>query len=832
MAKGSKESPTVERTEKKKRERAEYFRKWRAAIGDEKKKQMSKAATERRKKREKKEKDAAKKSRKAKKNLEEKRNALLKKKAICMRRLRERKKLKEATSAANNLRGSGTFDDFLNEDEEAHNDLFVINEEAAADELQADVEKVPPLVASAPVTPEVQKLQEELEKMKQQNAELKKKLSEKRRTPPVGALLKRTLSPATKKKVDRAASSIANDSPPLRNVVRKLGFNDRAKEPRVTVGSHLKTEIAEFARENSVPNPDVRRGLGKINKSTGEREPIRYRISTLKVLHSKFSSDGTDVSLSHFSQMFPKTIIIPKPEDWGTCLCQKCTNPRLKFLALQKLALSDVPENPEEALLPNEESVPQSVTFMKWEKSDADSRIKKTKKTYSKRAFLGELEEELNTWTIHLKNAMTQFRAIRRAKERAETNSGIKVVQLDWSENFQLRESMEIQSAFFNSEQLAIHPMVCWSDQTTETAAAISKVRSHRAAAVWASLSPILDQWIGPDIEELILVSDSPTSQYRNRWAVALLSDYIQRKGIPKATWIYTEVGHGKGASDGVGAAVKMGMKRVMANPSSTIDSAEDMKKALECAGTSVKLCTYNENDVSSVKRSDAFRNAPAMKGIGKCHEVTVDGPVVKLFATSGGKVLNTLSVSFDQSEQPSLHGSDDEMNDSDKAAENTEAMEESFRNIEIGDYGVFKFRTDKKGVVVHYVGKVTAKRSDGEYSNMLPLEIGLFLHKNKLNIHFELSAHIFRSRIIYSLHQVSLSNYICFPTQGSLGVECGKVAHRGPPPRFCWNENAEEDPVPLEDVVKLLLPPTIFPGRGTSWVFKECLDVPLSSLR
>ena len=348
----------------------------------------------------KKEKTLAIKSKRANKILTEKRTVQLKKKAMCMRRVRARKKLRESATEV-------------------------------TDESRLDVEEEPPVALAqvmVTVKPEVQRLKEELEEMKKQNAVLTKQLTEKQTTPPVGTLLKRTLSPVTRKKIDRAASSIVDDSPPLKTAMRNLGFNDRVREPRMKELSPLEAQIVEFATENSVPNPDVRRGLGKIDKTTGEREPIRYRISTLKVLHSKFLANGKhDMSFSHFCQIFLKTVIIPKPEDWGTCLCQKCTNPRLKFLALQKLSLSSVPDHPEEAILPNEEIVPQNVTFMKWEKSDMDSRIRKTKKIYMKKAFLNELKNEVNIWTSHLKNALTQFRAIRRAREKAETNGDVKV---------------------------------------------------------------------------------------------------------------------------------------------------------------------------------------------------------------------------------------------------------------------------------------------------------------------------------------------------------------------------------------------------------------------
>jgi hypothetical protein len=56
---------------------------------------------------------------------------------------------------------------------------------------------------------------------------------------------------------------------------------------------------------------------------------------------------------------------------------------------------------------------------------------------------------------------------------------------------------------------------------------------------------------------QLLIVSDSPSSQYRNKNVIYLLKETCREVGIQPFDWIYTEVGHGKSALDGVRAAVK-----------------------------------------------------------------------------------------------------------------------------------------------------------------------------------------------------------------------------------------------------------------------------------
>ena len=66
--------------------------------------------------------------------------------------------------------------------------------------------------------------------------------------------------------------------------------------------------------------------LSDINSSvvTDEKKfkkGLRYRLSSLKVLHAKLLADeNVDVSYAQFTRLIPSNVVKPKPEDWGTCL--------------------------------------------------------------------------------------------------------------------------------------------------------------------------------------------------------------------------------------------------------------------------------------------------------------------------------------------------------------------------------------------------------------------------------------------------------------------------------------------------------------------------------
>ena len=84
--------------------------------------------------------------------------------------------------------------------------------------------------------------------------------------------------------------------------------------------------------------------------------------------------------------------------------------------------------------------------------------------------------------------------------------------------------------------------------------------KRHDAHAVWGHLTPVLEyvkDAIDSNIISVHFASDGPTAQYRNRSNAYLMSTVPFKMGYTQVSWSYYEAGHGKGAPDGVGAAVK-----------------------------------------------------------------------------------------------------------------------------------------------------------------------------------------------------------------------------------------------------------------------------------
>ena len=70
----------------------------------------------------------------------------------------------------------------------------------------------------------------------------------------------------------------------------------------------------------------------------GNKVPLRYHLSTLKMLHAKLEAEGESLcSYQTFCNYAPCYVVKPKPTDWGTCSCRTCLNPELNLQKLQNL---------------------------------------------------------------------------------------------------------------------------------------------------------------------------------------------------------------------------------------------------------------------------------------------------------------------------------------------------------------------------------------------------------------------------------------------------------------------------------------------------------------
>ena len=174
----------------------------------------------------------------------------------------------------------------------------------------------------------------------------------------------------------------------------------------------------------------------------------------------------------------------------------------------------------------------------------------------------------------------TQYKMSRELKEKMPLNE--MYIHMDFAENYSCKTAEEIQSAYWNASQVTLHPIVIYKKDESgqlihRSFVAVSDSLVHASSTVIAILDKFYSLYI-PELQNVKFVhywTDSPTSQYRNRYIFDLILEHKKRYGFD-ATWNYFESGHRKGSCDGVGGTVKQLADQAVNAQKTNIQDADD----------------------------------------------------------------------------------------------------------------------------------------------------------------------------------------------------------------------------------------------------------------
>uniref|UniRef100_A0A2A4K7W2 Uncharacterized protein n=1 Tax=Heliothis virescens TaxID=7102 RepID=A0A2A4K7W2_HELVI len=261
------------------------------------------------------------------------------------------------------------------------------------------------------------------------------------------------------------------------------------------------------------------------------------------------------------------------------------------------------------------------------------ARPKKTKeeilarRRIAKRKRYAALKQNEELYNIEKEKEKARY--LKRKSENKLINEA--VVHLDFSENYALKHHTEIQSFHFGGsrKEVSIHTVVIYIkdfetfELKTYSVCTVSDNLKHTAVAIWAHLGPILSQIaeISPFIDTLHFYSDSPSSQYRNRNMFYVLTQLEKQFiALRKLSWNYMEVGHGKGAPDGLGAVVKRTADRIV-NTGTDIGTFSKFVEITRANLPNVKIVEVTNSDIDE-KQAIMPNCIPSFKGTMAVHQV------------------------------------------------------------------------------------------------------------------------------------------------------------------------------------------------------------------
>jgi len=189
------------------------------------------------------------------------------------------------------------------------------------------------------------------------------------------------------------------------------------------------------------------------------------------------------------------------------------------------------------------------------------------------------------------------------------------------------KNSAEIQSAHFgrSNEQATLHTGVIYHVDGLQSFTSISDSLRHYPAAVWAHLQLVLSdlKLNHPEITDIHFYSDGPVTQYCNKLNFYLRTTILHDWGFQTGSWNFFSAGHGKGAPDAIGGAVKRQADQLVL---SGIDLPDAMK-LFNFLSSQQSATKFYFTDAASITQIDSrcHRSLRAINGTMKLHQIQTD---------------------------------------------------------------------------------------------------------------------------------------------------------------------------------------------------------------
>lgn len=424
--------------------------------------------------------------------------------------------------------------------------------------------------------------------------------------------------------------------------------------------------------ENSRLNP----GKKDFVTVNGEKVQSRLLNDYLDVMYDRFKAEYPDekISRSTFYALRPKHILTSDSGTTSNCLCKIHENLALCLKAMKPYMQPPFICNPDaflrqiasadefRALLASNVydavSEDDQVAVRQWKRvlvkdekyKKNDGMVWKTKCEPSLMSFAALKTEAVTQFTkfvTHSWRIKSQYLAVKELKEKLRPLEEI-IVVMDFAENYLTRTAdREIQSTYWSPTYVTLHPTcIYYRDAEDElqhqSLIYISNVMHHNSTFVISLIKSLFLTELPKLLPALTLtkvhfLTDSPTSQYRNKYIAYHLSCTPELYGF-SATHHYFESGHGKSVCDGIGGAMKRKADQVVNHGNTQISSGQDFfrfakanQKAihpvyltrLEYSTTADDLKVWKDNLASVAGTFALHCLGPGKKGPGHvCHRL------------------------------------------------------------------------------------------------------------------------------------------------------------------------------------------------------------------
>lgn len=381
----------------------------------------------------------------------------------------------------------------------------------------------------------------------------------------------------------------------LRRSCDEANTSSKRKQYKSKSHKYVQKVIEFFSRDDN-----SRMTAGKKETKTFSKIKKQKRLLTDSVrnLHQKYLFEHPDSRISYtlFTRLRPYWVVAPTERDRQTCLCKVHENFEFLVEKLHSLKVlefrncddlvreltcdtdskkcmygeCEICNNPELPIT-QDANLNETTSWKKWVTKREDREVRGANKSVAftvKDVVQGSLETLIDEATMqieryrrHTFNIVNQFRHGRLLRENMTDEEVL--IHIDFSENYVCKLNAEIQSMHFGAskKQVTLHTGVFYIGKNSKgnSFCTVSDSLHHGPAAIWAHLEPVLKMIQSEhSISVIHFCSDGPCTQYRQKANFYLFTKKMKELHIKHATWNFSESGHGKGAPDGVGGAVKV----------------------------------------------------------------------------------------------------------------------------------------------------------------------------------------------------------------------------------------------------------------------------------
>lgn len=153
----------------------------------------------------------------------------------------------------------------------------------------------------------------------------------------------------------------------------------------------------------------------------------------------------------------------------------------------------------------------------------------------------------------------------------------------------------------------------------------ISENLRHDPVFICAHLQPVIQRVreLSPNLKHLHILSDGPSTQYRNKTMFHLMATYLTNEfNVDTITWHYSEKGHGKGAPDGVGGCIKRVCDASVAR-GNDVSSYDELMSCVKKNCHGIEVYGVDESVVPKIQNIVDESMTKPFKGTFKVHQLT-----------------------------------------------------------------------------------------------------------------------------------------------------------------------------------------------------------------